>query len=221
MAYQSFPWQEGDSKSFEKLKALQLPKLVGKKVLDIGCNTGFFCGYSEFCKAKYVLGIDKNESFIGEAKKLFPNSTFECKDWSELDDTKYDIILFLSAIHYAQDQEQSINFLMDHLENNGKLILEIGIAPGIENDFATVIRNVGDKRLFPTFTKMHNILSKFSYTYIGPSINQSGDPIPRHVYHIMHRNEDQNFNINKEKQFSLFLMKKFIELNKSKFTSNK
>lgn len=38
MSYQSFPWTQGDSVSPAKLIALDLPRLEGKSVLDVGCN---------------------------------------------------------------------------------------------------------------------------------------------------------------------------------------
>ena len=51
MSYQSFPWQAGDSDSVGKLCSLFLPDLKGKRVLDVGCNTGFFCGWAAYKQA--------------------------------------------------------------------------------------------------------------------------------------------------------------------------
>lgn len=39
-----------------------------------------------------------------------------------LDDEKYDVILFLSAIHYAPDQEAAIDFFMKRLRANTLLL---------------------------------------------------------------------------------------------------
>lgn len=52
MGYQTFPWAKGDSASYNKLYALQIPSLKNKTFLDVGCNEGYFCGYAEFLGAK-------------------------------------------------------------------------------------------------------------------------------------------------------------------------
>lgn len=72
MAYQTFPWVTGDSRSYHKLLALQLPNLKDKSFLDVGCNEGYFCGYAHFMEASKVTGIDINPRFLSVAKALFP-----------------------------------------------------------------------------------------------------------------------------------------------------
>jgi len=95
VAYQSFPWQAGDSHSFEKLTALYLPALQGKSVLDIGCNAGFFCGWAAFQGAAKVRGIDSNPAFIEQARLWFEECSFACMKWEDLDSEQYDLILCL------------------------------------------------------------------------------------------------------------------------------
>lgn len=212
MGYQSFPWAEGDSNSMEKLESLHLPTLAGKRVLDIGCNEGFFCGWAKFNGATYVWGIDTRATFLETAEILFPDCDFQCQSWDDLDDSSYDVILFLSAIHYAKDQEATIHFLMDHLEAGGCLVLELGIAPGLADQFIEVHRLAGDVCLYPTVAKMHSMLSRYSYTYVGPSVNQEGDQIPRHVYHIMHRTPPGESHDKKAKAYQLELVRRFRAL---------
>lgn len=148
MSYQSFPWAQGDSVSPAKLIALDLPKLEGKSFLDVGCNAGFFCGFADWQGAKRVVGIDSSEGFLATARELFPRCEFICKDWSNLGEEKFDVIIFLSAIHYAQDQQAMLDLLMDRLKPGGVLVLEIGIAPGAKNEFVEVKRSI-DSRFFP------------------------------------------------------------------------
>ena len=183
MGYQSFPWVRGDSQSYKKLIALQLPSLKGKSFLDVGCNEGFFCGYAEFLGAKSVTGVDIGPRFLATARKLFPHCTFLCEDWENLGDERYDVILNASAIHYAKDQKKFLDMLMDRLEPGGVLVLEIGVAPGEGNEFVKVKRSI-DTRLFPTRAKLGEMLDGYAYKLISQSVPQAGDPIPREVYHI-------------------------------------
>lgn len=183
MGYQTFPWTKGDSESYKKLIALQLPNLKGKSFLDLGCNEGFFCGYATFLGAKKVTGIDINPQFLEFARAYFPQCEFLCQSWDNLPDEKYDVILNASAIHYARDQKKFIDLLVDKLEPGGILALEIGVAPGDKNEFVEVKRSI-DSRFFPTHAKLADMLKDYAWKYIGPSVNQAGDPVPRQVYHI-------------------------------------
>jgi SAM-dependent methyltransferase len=183
VAYQSFPWQAGSSRSFDKLAVLYLPMLKGKSVLDVGCNTGFFCGYAAFQGAVRVRGIDSNPSFIEQAKQWFEECSFECMSWEDLDAEKYDLILCLSAIHYAGDQQRLLDMLMSRLKPGGLLVLELGLAPGEADEFVPIKRSI-DTRLFPTKAKLHSMFAPYAAKYICPSVEQAGDPLPRHVYHV-------------------------------------
>ena len=183
MAYQSFPWQAGDSRSFEKLAALYLPVLQGKSVLDVGCNAGFFCGWAAFQGATRVRGIDSNPAFIEEARLWFEECSFACIQWEDLDLEQYDLILCLSAIHYANDQKYLLDMLMSRLKPGGLLVLELGVAPGEADEFVSVKRSI-DTRLFPTKAKLHSMLAPYAFKYIRRSVEQVGDPLPRHVYHV-------------------------------------
>ena len=191
MGYQDFPWQRGGSRSFEKLVSLSLPALKGKSVLDAGCNDGYFCGWASFQGAERVKGIDRHAPSIQQARLWFPQCSFACQDWSSLGHETFDLILCLSAIHYADDQQALINQFMTRLNPNGLLVLELGIAPGDEDAFIPVRRNltrsVSDVRLFPTRAKMKSMLSKYSHKFMGYSVMQRGDPTPRCVYHIQHK----------------------------------
>lgn len=186
MSYQSFPWAQGDSVSPAKLIALDLPKLEGKSFLDVGCNAGFFCGFADWQGAKRVVGIDSSEGFLATARELFPRCEFICKDWSNLGEDKFDVIIFLSAIHYAPDQQAMLDLLMDRLKPGGVLVLEIGIAPGAKNEFVEVKRSI-DSRFFPTQKKLESMFEKYAYKHIAQSVPQAGDPVPRHVFHVRRR----------------------------------
>ncbi|MDR2489261.1 MAG: methyltransferase domain-containing protein [Desulfovibrio sp.] len=191
MAYQTFPWQAGSSRSFEKLLSLSLPALKGKTVLDVGCNAGYFCGWAAFQQAKRVVGIDRDCESIALARECFPECSFVCGDWNHIGRARFDLVLCLSAIHYAEDQQALLAALMNSLTPGGMLVLELGIAPGDEDAFVAVDRNMNahtvDTRLFPTWAKIHALLSRHAFKYMGESVRQAGDPLPRHVFHVHRR----------------------------------
>ena len=186
MAYQSFPWQHGDSRSFEKLVSLYLPALKGRSVLDVGCNTGYFCGWAAFQGAESVRGVDCDPGAIAQAKNFFPKCSFSCLPWQDIGPETYDVVLCLSVIHHADDQKQLVDALMQRVRPGGLLVLELGIAPGDDESFVQVKRSI-DTKLFPTKTMLDTMLREYAPKRIGESVTQAGDPIRRYVYHIFHK----------------------------------
>lgn len=181
--YQSFDGDKGDSNSPEKLKRLRLPSLKGKSVLDIGCNEGFFCNYALKQGANNVIGIDSNKDVIEFAKQRVPNAKFINTTWWNLPDEKFDVILFLSAIHYEKNQQKLLTYLKQHLTDNGVLILECGIYQDSSKYWTMIQRHDGVLR-YPSFDYITNtLLNGFAVSIMGRSVDQSGDPIPRYVFH--------------------------------------
>lgn len=184
--YQSFPGTAGDSRSLDKLKALRFPELKGRSFLDVGCNEGFFCGFAQFATAARVVGIDRNDEFIRRAQARFPGCTFLVRDWDSLPGGPFDVILLASALHYAEDQPALIRHLVDCLTPNGVLVLELGIVPSDKAEWITVKRGI-DQRQFPTMPMLTKLFEDYAWKWMGPSVTQSGDPVPRHVVHVSRR----------------------------------
>ena len=184
--YQSFPGAPGDSRSLEKLKHLKLPALDGKRFLDVGCNEGFFCGYALFDGAARSVGVDRSAGFIERAKQRYPGCEFICRGWEDLPPGPFDVILLASALHYAEDQPALIQSLIERLAPNGVLVLELGIASSQESEWVRVKRGI-DERYFPSMPKLKDVLKDHAWKWLGPSILQDGDPVPRHVIHVHRR----------------------------------
>jgi len=200
--YQDFNGS-GASKSREKLKALSLsripnrssdPKLPlsGLSVLDLGCNEGFFCREAVRLGASRVVGIDQSTKFLEGARKECPEGHFLQGTWWDLPDERFDLILFLSAIHYETRQRALLDKLIDHLAPKGTLVLECGVLTGsperrwgtsAERRWGTVRRHDGIKR-YPTMdTLREDLLPRYAMRFIGRSVDQAGDPVPRFVLH--------------------------------------
>jgi SAM-dependent methyltransferase len=192
--YQDFDGT-GSSKSHEKLKALRLENmqagqpaagepLAGKSVLDIGCNEGFFCAEALRQGARRVVGVDFNKRFVESARARVKGAEFVQASWWNLPDEKFDVILFLSAIHYEPEPKKLLDKLSGHLTDDGVLVLECGVkgGPG-KKQWHVVPRWDGAKR-YPSLDLLRReLLSQYAVRWIGPSVSQAGDPVPRYVFH--------------------------------------
>lgn len=188
MPYQDFGEGKYDSNSSEKLKAIQLPNdLSGKSVLDIGCNEGFFCREAINRGASHVLGIDTNDEIIKKARTRVPDAKFQTRSWWNIPDEKFDVIMFLSAIHYEKNQKLLLNHLKTRLKADGMLILECGVIRDDWDEKWHVIERHDGFVSFPSWGLLVNqILEDFAVRDVGQSVMQPGDPVPRYVFHCRH-----------------------------------
>lgn len=184
--YQSFPGAPGDSLTLDKLKKLRLPEMEGRSFLDVGCNEGFFCGFAKFQGATRAVGQDHSPGFVARASARFPDCEFHVSDWATLPEGPFDVILLASALHYAQDQAALLHRLVDMLTDDGVLIVELGIVTSKDSAWVPVQRG-SDTREFPTMPLLRELLKPYAWKWMGPSVNQSGDPVSRHVLHISKR----------------------------------
>jgi SAM-dependent methyltransferase len=188
MSYQDFGDGKHDSKSTEKLKAIHLPNdLTGKRVLDVGCNEGFFCQEALRRGASYVLGIDANNDIIQKARVRVPGAKFQTSSWWNIADEQFDLIIFLSAIHYEKDQKALLNFLKTRLKPDGVLILECGVVRNDWDEKWHAVERHDGFISFPSWSLLVNqLLENFAVRDIGRSVAQPGDPVPRYVFHCRH-----------------------------------
>lgn len=182
----------GDSDSPNKLKSLLLPPLNGKSILDVGCNEGFFCFEAIRQGAIRAVGIDQREVFIKKAKERSASHSmadkidFICTDWENLPEEKFDVVLLLSSLHYADNQQKLVADIMQRVHENGLFILECGILSGETAEFRKVTRGI-DERYFPTSGMIKKMLENYAFRIAGNSVAQSGDPVKRFVVHIKHK----------------------------------
>lgn len=100
-----------------------IPDLSGKDILDLGCNSGFFCFQSIKEGANYALGIDKDQEWVDKAE--FARDLLEKKDKINYKDTtkfiaknicnlnlkslgKFDIIYMLNFLYHITDNYKRI-----------------------------------------------------------------------------------------------------------------
>lgn len=185
MAYQSFKKGKGSSNSEAKLEALRLPSLEGKSFLDLGCNAGFFCNHALEQGAKRVVGVEKTKSYIEPARAQMPDAEFVSSDWADFQTSeKFDVIINLSAFHYAKDPSALLSKIHDMLTPNGVFVFEGGVVQqNLYSLWIPVTRGVGTV-WYPTRKLWESVLLKnFSFRFVGPSVLQKGDALPRVVYH--------------------------------------
>lgn len=173
--------------SREKLPYLQLPAdLSGYSVLDLGCHEGFFSIEAKRRGAERVVGLDANPKHIERAQAQAPDIDFRCQSWHEFPEGKFDLILYLSALHHEHNPRAFLTGLSHHLSEDGILVLECGVSgeKGYTTEW-TRRPNSGLPVVYHPTTELltDNWLAAYVVRYVGDSLFQPGDPLRRVVYH--------------------------------------
>jgi hypothetical protein len=130
--------------------------------------------------------LDRSRECITRARQRFPECEFHCHGWDALPDGPFDVILLASALHYADDQPALLHRLVERLDRDGVLVLELGLVASKKSEWVEVGREI-DKRWFPSLMKLREVLAPYAFKWKGRSVDQAGDPVPRHVVHISRR----------------------------------
>ncbi len=173
-AYQTFGNRKGDSDSPGKLKALRLPNLKGKSLLDLGCNEGFFCIEAKKRGATRVVGLDKRPAVIEAAKQRAPEIDFRCQTWDTLPEGTFDVILLLSALHYAKDPQALLDRIYQALAPDGVLVLETGLSDNTLMQWGQAQRGNGSVWYPSKLLLIQSLLQKFAVRRMGKSVDQRG-----------------------------------------------
>jgi len=196
--YQYFPelgQKKTNSDTALKFELMGLNKLrPGSKFIDIGCNAGYFVIMAAKQGARLSIGVDAYREFIDIAS-LYSNAVFHqlgnVRFYHEdifqfKTDYKFDHISCASTFHYFRErQKEFIGIIYDLLEPGGLFHLEIGV--GTENENEAFVQKYSrsidsDPCYYPNHKALSNYFGKFEILSISPSVNQSGDAIPRFVY---------------------------------------
>ena len=147
--------------------------VLHKKVLEIGCGTGYVSYYIAEKTGMQVIGSDLCVPFIEGAKEkyILPNLSFDTLDFNLAAsvNSKFDYIIGNGILHHLYDNLNAVLTTLKNLLNeNGKIIF---IEPNIYNPYvATIFKN-------DSFRKWANLEPDemaFSKSFINEKLQATG-----------------------------------------------
>ena len=188
---QLYPWRKGPFRLFGNLIdsewksdmkwnriAPHLGDLQGKRVLDVGCNNGYFMFRLMGVGAKEVLGIDPIECFYRQFQLLqgFANvpgmemKLLGIKDLHRFENT-FDLILHMGIIYHHPDPIGQLKSLRRTLKPGGRLISE---SIGIPGDTPVALSpgqryaNMRNVHFVPTLSALMNWMERAKLRHVTP-----------------------------------------------------
>jgi trans-aconitate methyltransferase len=117
---------------------LLAPKL-GEKILDVGCGTGHLTAQIAEAGAE-VLGIDRSEEMIRQAKEKYPDLRFEVMDATEISVTQpVDAVFSNATLHWIKEPQRVITGMAKALRPGGRFVAEFG-GKGNTDGFLEAVR---------------------------------------------------------------------------------
>ena len=129
----------GDFPSFKwrQIAPYLLEDLTGARVLDIGCNAGFYA-FALADRGAEVLALDIDEHYLRQARwaaaQLDPQGRIEFRRGSVYDlagmDERFDLVLFLGVLYHLRHPLLALDLVAERV--SGPLILQTLTMPGDE-----------------------------------------------------------------------------------------
>ena len=141
------PGRRGSGEQWARLQVSDA-QLRGKRVLDIGCNAGFFCFESKRRGADRVMGIDREETRLaaaGDVRQLLGlDVEFRCMDVMDLAAETvgtFDLTFCLAAFQHFTHPFHALQKIADVTEEC--LVMYLYMLPALSNIPLLYLRNPG------------------------------------------------------------------------------
>ena len=138
---------------FDPLVRFSGGSLTGKRVLDLGCNAGFWSLAAIEAGADFVLGVDGRQMHVDQANLVFEvkgiprdRYRFEVANVFELDlrEARFDVVLCLGLLYHVSTPVD----LMERISawNSDVLVVDTALVPTPGPHFRLVRQNVNEPR---------------------------------------------------------------------------
>jgi trans-aconitate methyltransferase len=98
----------------------------GERILDLGCGTGHLTEQIASRGAK-VVGVDKSQEMIQQARTKYPSLQFEVMDAREIAFAEpFDAVFSNATLHWIKDPEKAVASIAKALRPEGRFVAEFG-----------------------------------------------------------------------------------------------
>ena len=97
-----------------------------EKILDLGCGTGDLAKKLADLGVS-VVGIDYSNNMVMEARKKYPQISFEVRDVTDLGyRDEFDAVFSNATLHWVKQSKQALKWIYQSLKKGGRFVAEFG-----------------------------------------------------------------------------------------------
>lgn len=138
----TYPYEKNPIKSASNETIIKmLPPLKGKRVMDAGCGSGYFCQHAEHEGAMEIVGIDFSSKMIEQAHKICKYTRLLVDDIRNVEckDSSVDVLICALVLGHLEKIDQIISKFSKALAKDGVLVI---------SDFHPFLSLKGQQRTF-------------------------------------------------------------------------
>jgi len=169
--------QKGNIDTYKKFDQLFAGvSIKGKRIADVGCNTGEMGHIAKKKGASYYLGVDARSDFIQAGQKINPDLSFRIGRAEELAG-RYDIIIASAMFHYITDHHKFFNQLA---RCSKMVVMDVWLHDSIHCGFFKTHRNL----FIPSELAFLFIAGKYFKKIEKKGASLSPDASTRFIFHL-------------------------------------
>ncbi|MGM7724227.1 class I SAM-dependent methyltransferase [Metabacillus sp. Hm71] len=174
------------SKYGEDLLDLLAPK-PKEKILDLGCGTGDLA-QKIVDYGSDVVGVDKSENMIAQARSKYPDIHFEIRDATNLAfNQQFDAVFSNAALHWIKPPKAAVTSIYSSLKQKGRFVAEFGGKGNVKmitDEIINQLENAGfdyqqDKFpwYFPSISEYTTIMEEAGFTVVYAQLYDRPTPL--------------------------------------------
>lgn len=157
--------------------------LAGKRVLDLGCNAGFWSLCAAQAGCDYVLGLDGRQMHVDQANFVFEVNEVEADRYDfvagnlfDVDLSRYgtfDVVLCLGLMYHVSKHVNLMEMISEVSDDLLLIDTTVSTLPGsymeIRHDRLEKVRHAVDYELVmhPTWQAVHDLVRQFGYSSVA------------------------------------------------------
>ncbi|HTB10506.1 MAG TPA: methyltransferase domain-containing protein [Bryobacteraceae bacterium] len=145
-----------------------LEPLAGERILDLGCGSGQLTAKIAESGAE-VIGLDRSEEMIAEARRNYPSLKFEVADAADFRvERPVDAVFSNAALHWVKNADGVAQSVASALRRPGRFVLEMG----------------GKGNVQSIIDVLHEVAGVVETPWYFPSVGEYTSLLERHGFEI-------------------------------------
>lgn len=119
----------------------------GERILDLGCGTGDLANKLHNIGVN-VIGVDKSENMIVQAKSKYSQIEFSVQDATDLTfNQEFDAVFSNATLHWVQSPLKALTSIYNSIKKGGRFVAEFGGKGNVQTIVNAIINKMNEEEI--------------------------------------------------------------------------